>query len=216
MDKKIKYAVIGAGNGGQAVAGYLGYLGYEVRLYDAITETVEKIREKGGIQLEGAINAFGPLSMVTDYIGQAVTGADIVMIINPSIYHREIAQKCVPYLNENQVVFLHPGATFGAFAFKKALEDFGFSYDIPIAESNTLIYACRAPEPGRVIIAGIKDRLLVATLPAKDNDRIGAMLKEAYPQIEMAHSVLVTSLDNTNPIVHPCPDLAECVMGGVR
>ncbi len=206
-NEKIKYAVIGAGNGGQAVAGYLGYLGHEVRLYDAIEDTINKINAKGGIELEGETNGFGKLTLVTNDIEKAIDGADLIMVINPSIYHREIAQKCAPYITENQIIFLHPGATFGAFAFKKALQDYGCNLNIPIAESNTLIYACRSTEPGKVHIGGRKDRLLVATLPAKDNDIVCSILREAYPQVENARNVLVTSIDNTNPMLHPGPTL---------
>ncbi len=34
MNKQIKFSVIGAGNGGIAMAGYLSLLGYEVNLYN--------------------------------------------------------------------------------------------------------------------------------------------------------------------------------------
>lgn len=206
-ERYIKYAIIGAGNGGQAIAGYLGYLGYEVRLYDSFEDTIDKINKRDGIELIGKIEASTRLALVSNDIEKVITGADLIMVVNPSIYHREIAQKCAPYITENQMIFLHPGGTFGAFAFKKALEDHGCHYKIPIAESNTLIYACRAIEPGKVEIGGKKDRLLVATLPAKDNEKICSILKEAYPEIEMAKNVLVTSFDNTNPIFHPAPTL---------
>lgn len=206
-NNKTIFAVLGSGNGGQAVAGYLGYLGYEVRLYDSFTDTINRIKEKGGIRLEGYINEFGPVAVATNDIEEAVTGADLIMVINPSIYHREIAQKCAPYITEDQIVFLHPGATFGTFAFKKALRDFGCKYQIPIAESNTLIYACRAAEPGRVHIGGKKERILVAALPSSENMQVCSILKEVYPEVEMADNVLVTSLDNTNPIFHPAPTL---------
>lgn len=204
---RTRYTILGAGNGGQAIAGYLSHIGYEVRLYDAVEDTIKKIKDKGGIELEGVVRAFASLALITTDIEKAIKGADVIMVVNPSIYHREIAQKCAPYLTADQIVFLHPGATFGAFAFKKTLEDSGCSYEIPIAESNTLIYACRSIEPGKVNIGGKKERILVATLPAKDNDRVCSLLKEAYPEIEMAKNVLVTSLDNTNPLFHPAPTL---------
>ena len=206
-NRKTVYAVLGAGNGGQAVSGYLGYLGYEVRLYDSFDVTINKIKEQGGIKLEGETEGFGRLALATTCVEKAVTGADIIMVVNPSIYHREIARRCAPFITEEQMIILHPGATFGAFAFKKALRDFGCKYEVPISESNTLIYACRAVEPGRVSIGGKKDRILVATLPAIENPRVCKILQQAYPEVEMADNVLVTSLDNTNPILHPAPTL---------
>lgn len=205
--KNTKYAIIGAGNGGQSIAGYLGYIGYEVRLYDPSEDTIHKIVEHGGINISGETTGFGKLSIITTNIGQAINGADIIMVICPAIYHREIAEKCAPYITAGQIVFLHPGSTFGAFAFRKALTDYGCNLEIPIAESNTLIYACRALEPGKVNIYGRKDRVLVATLPASENERVCALLREAYPEMVPAPNVLVTSLDNTNPLFHPAPTL---------
>ncbi len=204
---KIKYAVLGAGNGGQSIAGYLGYLGYEVRLYDPVEETIDKLRTLGCIELTGETTGFGKLALITTDISEAITGADLIMVVCPSIYHRDIAKKCAPFLTSKQMVFLHPGSTFGAFAFKKALHDYGCFLKIPIAESNTLIYACRAIETGHAHINGRKDRLLVATLPASENPRICTFLQQVYPEVEMARNVLVTSLDNTNPIFHPAPTL---------
>ena len=42
----MKIAVIGAGNGGQAIAGYLATQGYEVALYDIVEEKINELRKK--------------------------------------------------------------------------------------------------------------------------------------------------------------------------
>jgi opine dehydrogenase len=203
----VKFAVLGAGNGGQALAGYLAWLGYEVRLYDAFQEVISAINDLGGIQLEGEFPCFGRLAFASTDIARVLAGVDLIMVVNPSIFHPQIAGHCAPYLKENQVVFLHPGGTFGALAFKQALLEHDCSLDIPIAESSSLIYACRALQPGRVLIGGKKDRLLVSTLPNTANETVRSLLAGAFPDIQMARSVLVTSFDNTNPIFHPAPTL---------
>ena len=203
----VKIAVLGAGNGGQALAGYLAWLGYEVRLYDAFQEVITLIDARGGIQLEGETTCFGELAFASTDIARVLAGADLVMVVNPSIYHRQIAGHCAPYLQPDQVIFLHPGGTFGALAFKQALREHGCTLDIPIAESSSLIYACRALEPGKVLIGGKKDRLLVSTLPNSANEQVRSLLLPAFPEIQMARNVLVTSFDNTNPIFHPAPTL---------
>lgn len=207
MKNKTKWAIIGAGNGGHAVAGYLGYLGYEVNIYDTFEKTIGVIKEQGGIEIDGTDKGFGKVKVASTNIEEVIKDTDIIMVINPSMYHRSIAEKCAKYIKKNQVVFLHPGATFGAFAFKKALEDFGCKEDIVIAESNTLIYAARSLEPGKVDILGRKDRLLVAALPAVKTKEVVSMLQEVYPEIEAAENVLVTSIDSTNPIVHCTPTI---------
>ncbi len=205
--KKEVYAIVGGGNGGQAIAAYVASLGYHVRLYDVMPDVVDAIAARGAIQLTGVYDLEVTLECVSSSLEEVLKGADIVMVVNPSIYHRAIALDCAPFLEEGQVVFLHPGGTFGAFDFRQGLEDGGCKADVAIAESNTLIYACRAFEPGKVHVSGKKGRLLVATLPAHRNADVCRKLQQVYPEIEPAANVLVTSFDNTNPIFHPAPTL---------
>ena len=41
-------AIVGAGNGGQAFAGYLSLMGERIKIFDVIPATVEKLNEVGG------------------------------------------------------------------------------------------------------------------------------------------------------------------------
>ncbi|PID20673.1 hypothetical protein CSV61_12950 [Sporosarcina sp. P3] len=49
----------------------------------------------------------------------------------------------------------------------------------------------------------LKNRILIAALPATETDRVVVKLQEAFPQFEARDSILSTSFDNTNPILHP-------------
>ena len=49
------YCVVGAGNGGLAMAGHLGILGYPVRLYNRTPERLAGVRWHGGIKVDGAV-----------------------------------------------------------------------------------------------------------------------------------------------------------------
>ncbi|MBF8983832.1 NAD/NADP octopine/nopaline dehydrogenase family protein [Lutibacter sp. B2] len=203
QNKNLKWTIIGGGNGGQSVAGHLGIMGFTVRLYDIIPETIDKLNEQGGVFVEGAVNGFGKIEFATNDIEKALADTDIVMIVAPALAHEAIAKACAPYLVDEQIIVIHPGATFGALAFNKTLENENCSANVIIAESNTLIYACRCIEPGRTRILGIKDRILVSALPANQTERVVKLLNIAYPEVEAADNIMVTSFDNTNPIVHP-------------
>lgn len=208
--KDIKYAVIGAGNGGQATAGYLAAKGYEVRLFDFLEENVAQLKKAGSIELSGALDMTGTPKLITGNLREVIEGADMIIVVNPSTYHGKIAAECSKYITEDQVVLLHPASTFGSFAFKKALEESGFEKDITIGETNTLLFACRATAPGKVMIGGVKDRLIAAALPADQNDRLYSLIGHAIPELVMGENVFVTSMDNTNPLVHPGPTLMNC------
>lgn len=205
--KNLRWTIIGAGNGGQSVCAHLAIMGYQVRLYDISPDTVNAINKQGGIELAGVVQGFGKIDRVTTDLSEAVRGAHIIMVIAPATAHRHIAKALAPFLQDDQIIVLHPGATCGALEFYKVLADEKCPVKVTIGETNTLIYACRSSRPGQATIFGIKNKLLVAALPARESSNIADKLKSAYPQVHAADNVLVTSFDNTNPIVHPAPIL---------
>lgn len=205
--KKNTFAIIGAGNGGQALAAYLSIKGHQVRIFDFLEKPIKILKEKGEIALEGAEMGVGKIKLASNNIQDVILGADIIMVVNPSIYHKKIAQACAPYIEEGQIIFLHPSSVFGAFAFKKALEDSGCHKKVTIAESNTLLFACRAVETGRIHIGGKKDRLLIAAFPACDKSKVYDIMSQAIEEIQICETVLETSMDSTNAMVHPLPTM---------
>ena len=56
---KPKFAVLGAGHGGSAVAGHLALMGFEVRLYNRTEERLWGVKASGGIELEGELEGIG-------------------------------------------------------------------------------------------------------------------------------------------------------------
>ncbi|MGN1143238.1 MAG: NAD/NADP octopine/nopaline dehydrogenase family protein [Anaerovoracaceae bacterium] len=203
-----KIAIIGAGNGGQALAGYFGMNDdYEVRIFDYFQEPIDVISKQGYIDLEGAITGRGPVKLASTDMGEVVNGADLIMVVNPSIYHKKIATEMAKYIVDDQIIFLHPSSVFGAFAFKKALEDAGCDKRVTIGESNTLLFAARLVENGKAHIGGKKDRLLVSAFPACNRDKLYDIIRPVIKEMEECESVLETSFDSTNAMVHPLPTI---------
>lgn len=208
MNPKKTWAVIGGGNGGQSAAGHLGMMGFPVRLYDVFPESVEAINRKGGVEVTGVLEGFGKVELATTNLADAVKGADIVMVIAPATAHRSIAADLARHIAPGQVVFVHPGATLGALEFYQIFAEAGVPRgSVTICEAQSLVYATRLVEHGKVSIKGIKQSLAVGALPA---ERIGTVildLQEAYPQMKAAKNILETSLTNMNAVMHPTPSL---------
>jgi opine dehydrogenase len=208
MSPKKTWAVIGGGNGGQSAAGHLGMMGFPVRFYDIFPESVEVISGKGGIEVTGVLEGFGKVELATTNLSKAIEGADIVMVIAPATAHRAIARDLAKDISPGQVVFIHPGATLGALEFYQVFAEAGIPRgSITICEAQSLVYATRLVEHGKVSIKGIKQSLAVGALPA---ERIGTVildLQEAYPQMKAAKNILETSLTNMNAVMHPTPSL---------
>jgi opine dehydrogenase len=212
MNKEIRWAIVGGGNGGQSLAGHLGLMGYPVRIYDIFPETIAGIAGQGGIHLDGVVEGFGSVELATTDIQEAISGADIVVVVAPATAHRDIAKACAAHLVEGQIVLLHPGATCGALEFRQVLDQEGGAANLAIAETNSLIYACRSPRPGFASIFGIKQDLIVATFPARENPRVLKILQEPFPQIKPGKNVLETSLGNANAVMHPGPTILNTSM----
>lgn len=200
----MKITVIGAGNGGQTMAGHLAMMGNDVSLYDIDVPKMETLMQLGGIQLEGRLQGFGKVCCITTDIAKAVKDAEIIMVTTVANAHSAVAKSLTPFLVDGQVVVLNPGRTCGALVFKQTLKENGCKARIYLGEAQTLVYACRVIENGHVNVIGIKDVVLLSGLPAADTDYILSKLNPVYPCFVKADSVLNTSLENIGAMFHPC------------
>jgi opine dehydrogenase len=202
-----RYTVIGAGNGGKAMAAHLAIMGYEVTLYNRTPENIAAIRARGGITLEsqdpGGPSGFGRLACVTSDMKVAIENCDVVMVVTPAYAHYDIACKAVPYLQTGQIVVLNPGRTLGAIEFKRVLDKKGCTNEIMIAEAQTFIYASRSDGPAQARIFRIKDAVPLAALPSSDTSEVLKSINPAYPQFIDGGNVLHTSLNNIGAVFHP-------------
>ncbi|GAA0737556.1 NAD/NADP octopine/nopaline dehydrogenase family protein [Clostridium oceanicum] len=205
--KTLNWAIIGAGNGGQSMAGHLGIMGHPVKIYDVSQKTVDAINEKGGIEVDGAIEGFGKVKMASTNIKEVIDGVDMIIVVLPSLYHASIAKACAPYLKDGQTILLHPNATCGALEFRKVLDDENCKAKVTLAETQTLVYVCRAAKPGHAHIYGLKNVVLTAALPSSENKRVLKELNTVFPQFKEAENVLITSLENINAMLHPAPTI---------
>ncbi len=196
-------AVLGAGNGGRALAGDLARLGASVALWNRTADHVAGIAARGGIELEGVIEGFGPLRLVSDDLGEVLSGAGLVMVCVPAFAHREVAARCAPHLTDDQIVVLHPGRTFGALEFRQELRAGGCTADPVVAEAATFIFASRSSGPAQSRVMRVKYSVPVAALPASRNGDVVDALGKWYSQYTAAANVLETSFANVGAVIHP-------------
>ncbi|QTL98130.1 NADP transhydrogenase subunit alpha [Iocasia frigidifontis] len=202
-----KFAVLGAGNGGQAMAAYLALNGCKVNLYNRSRERLEPIIKKGGIFLSGIYQGFGRLNKITDNIEEALSGTDIIMVVTPAVAHRYLAEKMSPYLRDGQKIILNPGRTGGTLEFYNILKSNNCNADLIISETQTFLYASRVVGPARAKIFGVKNRVAIAAFPSNRTREIIDKLYKILPQFSPVENVMKTSLDNIGSIFHPAPTL---------
>ena len=202
----LKVSVLGAGNGGQALSAHLALKGIEVNLFEHpnFKKNIEAITKKGYIELTGKLEGFGKIALATTEMGKAVKGASIIMIVAPSFAQKPLVQMALPYLDDSQIIMLIPG-NFGAFEIKKLLKKNG--KNLTIVETNTLPYACRKMEEGKVNIWGVKTHISIASLPADDIEEVTKFLNDFFVMpITPFKNALEISFSNPNMIVH-CPTM---------
>ncbi|MCD6449826.1 MAG: NAD/NADP octopine/nopaline dehydrogenase family protein [Thermotogaceae bacterium] len=199
----MKVAVIGAGNGGQALAAFLSMRGADVTLFNRSRKRIAPTIKTRAIRLEGEIQGTFKISFATTDIEEAIKGRKLIMVVVPAFAHKDVAKKMAPYIEDGQVIILNPGRTAGAIEFKRTLEELGVDKDIIIAEAQTFIFASRLTNPGVAKIFRIKNAVPVSALPATKNDILEEVLTPLIPEFEIADNVIYTSFNNIGAVFHP-------------
>ena len=208
----MQITVLGAGAGGTAVAFDCASHGHDVRVFDfeQFPDNIAMIAEQGGINAEGDISGFGPIAYSGHDIDEALQDAELIYVVGPAYSTEPFGAAVAGKLSTGQTVIVSPSSCGGALAFKRAA---GLAVDdesIRVAETSTLHYAVRLTEPGRIrVFLKLKGGNLLAALPGRHTNDILALIADVYPSMEPAESVLQTSLQNANPIIHPAVSLSN-------
>jgi opine dehydrogenase len=199
-----KIAVLGAGNGGCAVAADLTLRSYEVRLFSRSESTLLPISKRGGIELvEDGAEKFAAPFFVSPHLPPVVNGVDLIIIAAPAVAHEYLAQNLARHLAEGQRILLNPGHTGGCLHFASILRGAGLTAKIKLCETVTLTYICRMPQLARVEIYRRTTNLRCAAFPAKDTANLVPEIQEIFPNVIAAANVLETGFANINAIMHP-------------
>lgn len=206
----MRVAVLGAGNGGLASAFDFARHGHEVALYAPAEfgENVVVVKREGGIAARGELEGFAPVRYAGDDAGEALAGAELVLLVGPAYSTEPLAALAGPHLTDEMAVLICPGSCAGAIVFKRTV---GLALEDPhyvVGETSTLPYAVRVTEPGVVnVFHKLTAGVYLAGLPRPGTDRIYALVKDVWPAVERAESVWQTTLQNGNPVIHPAVTL---------
>lgn len=208
----MQITILGSGAGGTAVAFDCASHGHEVRMFDfeQFPDNIATIAEKGAISAEGDLSGRAPISYSGHDIEDALLGAELIYVVGPAYSTEPFGQALAGKLNAGQTVIVSPGSCGGALAFKRAA---GLALDdeaVRVAETSTLPYAVRLTQPGKIrVFLKLKAGNLLAALPGRHTSDILDLIADVYPSMEPAQSVLHTSLQNANPIIHPAVTLSN-------
>src|SRR5688572_27709880 len=206
----MRVAVFGAGNGGLASAFDFAQHGHEVSLYATpeFGTNVVAVKAAGGITASGDLEGFAPVRYSGHDAAEAMAGAELVVVVGPAYATEPLAAAAGPHLTDGVAVLVCPGSCGGAIAFKHAA---GLELDderCVVGETHTLPYAVRVTEPGVInVFLKLTTGVYLAGLPRAGTDRLYELVADVWPAVEKVESVLQTSLQNGNPVIHPAVTL---------
>jgi len=202
-----KFAIIGCGNGGKAVAAEVASAGHSVSIFEAMpNDDFRKLQADKTLTLKGTMNIRTSVDLVTDNMSEAIEGRDVIMVVVPSFAHTPLFKELLPLLKDGQHLVVVPG-NYSTFIAKKMMEEMNITTEITLSEAASLPYACRATSFNEVEIYKKKKVLKIGTYPAGANDEVVSILQTVSDMFLPADNVLEVALDNLNLVVHPLPTL---------
>lgn len=198
----MEIAILGGGHGAHAAAADLSELGHCVRFWRRDSQGLEAVRQQGGIRLKDARGArVVPISQVCDRVGDALAGAELVVLPTPAVAQADLARLMAPHLRDGQVVFLAPGS-FGSYLMARWVREAGSRAEVLWAETGTLPYLARLHGPAEVNVTIRAVRLPTGVYPARHADRALGLIGQAYPVLACGDA-LSGALMNAGPVIHP-------------
>lgn len=208
----MRVAVLGSGNGALAIAFEWAQAGHEVAIFDfeQFEEVVAAINQRGGIGSDGELEGFQPISYAGHDISRVVPDADLVFAVGPAYSTRPFAEACRPHVRAGQTYVVCPGSCGGAIIFKREVGLDLADETVAVAETSTLPYAVRITGTAQITVYNrLKGGYYVAALPHTLTDQVYELLRSVHREISPAQSVLQTTLQNSNPIIHPAVTLCN-------
>ena len=207
--EKLRFAVLGAGAGGQSMAGVLSSKGYAVKLYDNNEEKLNGLHALGDtITVTGKIECSGKPDLITNDFDAVCRDVDVFMVTTTTDAHEQIAHALVPYLRDGQIVMLNPGHVGGALLVSNIIRNVHHcEAKIVIAEAGDLMFACRLYENGKPFQSGLKTTVKVATVPAGDVSVVIDKLQPVFPNLKAVDNILETGFEGGGAMLHPLPSL---------
>lgn len=196
--------VCGAGHQGLSMSAHLALNGLEVRLWNRTQKNIQDVLDTGVIHCAGIIKGEARISKVSTNMADVVS--DFVMVTTPSNAHKDIAREIAPFVHPDMVIVLNPGRTFGAIEFAEELKKQGAMQLPQIAETQTIVYACRKSGSNSTSILALKKDVEIAAIRGSDinyiMDRMPECLKTYFKVVD---SVGRTSLSNVGMVLHCAP-----------
>lgn len=210
----MKVAVLGAGNGGCAIAADMANRGVDVTLIKTSNamhdDNFEYLKNNGGKMTlidfgeNGSMNPqdlekfekVGYISNVTRDLS-LISEMDVLIIYIQTNYHEQLIEKMAQYVRDGQVILINPGYLSTAYVLKYCGDK-----DITVVEAQSSFIDGRIMEPGKFKVGFRNVRNPLGVYPAKNLEIAKEKLDKLGFPFHYMNSVVYAALHNPNLIVH--------------
>ena len=189
-------AIVGGGNIGTQFACMCASKGHGVNLFTSKPELFDMRLE---IVDEHDCVTVGELAKVTDDIGEAISGCDVVFVTHPAFMLEGLASRMLPFAKPGLGICVVPGTGGAEFAFKACVDAGATLYGLQRVPS-----VARLERYGkRVRCEGLRPELHVASLPSGKAGEFAGFLGSIWgiPCTALSNYLNIT-LTPSNPILH--------------
>jgi len=178
--------------------------GFNVTFYEhpKFAERFEPVLKSGIVKINGLLNGVVKIDKVTTDIREALADVEIVNIVIPASGHELFFAEMIPHLKDGQIVVVWAG-DFGSLRLANLLKQNNIGKKIYVAETNTLPYGTRLKRVGEIELLLTAPKITLASLPATDTQYVLDKLAPLFPMLVATDNVIITNLNNPNPIIHP-------------
>ena len=194
--------ILGAGNGGTAVAAELSLRGHDVTLVKTSNAMHDKnfnylIKNDGKVKLiENEKTVTARIKRVTRELSH-LSESEVVIIYIQTNYHEALIKRIKPYLRDGQIVLINPGYLSTAYMIKHCSD-----IDITVCEAQSSFLDCRIIEPGTIRIGFRNVRNPLGIYPVRRTEESKRKLNQLGFPFTYLPSVIEAGLHNPNLIVH--------------
>jgi opine dehydrogenase len=196
----MRVAILGAGGVGLATAALLRTKDHDPIIWSPSGKRTAALRRGAPIVASGALSGEYPAAVATS-CGEAVAGADAVLVAVPGFAHRPVIDAAAPHLRPGQTVIVSSHISFSALYLAKQLAARGVA--LPIVAWGTTAVMARSTGPAAVHVLAVRSRFDVATLPAASADEGLAVCRALFgDRFVPRDDLLAIALSNLNPQNH--------------
>ena len=199
----MRVAVLGGSNGGYATAADLALAGQQVRLWRRDAAALTALGTPPVITFRGdGVDRAARLEKATGDLGEAMEGADVVVVPLPATSHEDLAPRLGRHFTGQEIVLLTPG-TLGSYVMAREIARAGGRMPLAFAETGTLPYLARKTGPAEVAAPVRAANLPVGVFPSARSDAALARVRELFPATRPCVDALDVALTNAGIVIHP-------------